>query len=198
AHHRSAGYARHDPQGRLQSHEPYKAFRARNAASADTTGLSALSSAVSTSRWVKPSATTTSKPPGTLPKVGKAVFGIVETSRGGEPAQLRAVPAPVRWRRVGRAVCGVGGRSRGVEPSQLGAVQVPMLFANGMKMPGTVARPFVPHTPMTGTLMFPDCVRFSIARRPPPIDSADESRFTDCEHCASVVQLAPTVATTTH
>src|SRR4030095_4983682 len=167
AHHRSAGYAPHDPQGRLQSHEPYKAFRARNAASADTTGLSALSSGVSTSRWVKPSATTTSKPPGTLPKVGKAVFGIVETSRG-------------------------------VEPSQLGAVQVPMLFANGMKMPGTVARPFVPHTPMTGTLMFPDCVRFSIARRPPPIDSADESRFTDCEHCASVVQLAPTVATTTH
>ena len=53
----------------------YWRLRWRKSTSAGGIGLSTLSSAVTTSTCAKPSAMTTSKPPATSPKVGKAGFG---------------------------------------------------------------------------------------------------------------------------
>src|SRR5262245_39694423 len=84
--------------------------------------------------------------------------------------------------------------TRGV-PSQLGAVQTPMLVANGVYMPGTVVRPLLPPKAITGMSMLAAWVRFSMSRRPRPIDKAVESRLIDWLHCASLVHVAPTFPT---
>ena len=67
----------------------------RKATSAAGIGLSASSSAVTTSRCAKPSAITTSNPPGAPPNVGNAGFGLKRSTTRGVPSQLGAVHTPM-------------------------------------------------------------------------------------------------------